>query len=203
MRYGAEHKERMRRRIVEVAGRLFRRHGYRGVGIDTIMSAAGLTRGGFYGYFRSKAALFAAVMAGEHDFTRRLQARPGRTRQALAAQALEVVTGYLHPENRRRVGQGCALASLSVDVARAGNPVRAAYGDKVRLLAAEFGRGLENAEATDPRALAAIALSVGGLMIARGVGDEALSQAILAACRDAATRELARPGGTEGRDDGA
>ena len=32
------------------------------------MAAAGLTRGGFYGYFSSKAELYAEVMRGDHDF---------------------------------------------------------------------------------------------------------------------------------------
>ena len=40
MRYRPEHKEQVRRRILTQAGRLFRRHGYEGVGIDAIMAAA-------------------------------------------------------------------------------------------------------------------------------------------------------------------
>jgi TetR/AcrR family transcriptional repressor of nem operon len=43
----------MRERIVVAAGRLLRRHGYDGVGIDDIMDAAELTRGGFSGDVRS------------------------------------------------------------------------------------------------------------------------------------------------------
>jgi hypothetical protein len=35
-----------RERIVETASRLFREHGFEGVGVDAIMSAAGLTHGG-------------------------------------------------------------------------------------------------------------------------------------------------------------
>ena len=43
MRYRPEHKQQVRRRILTWAGRLFRRHGYEGVGIDAIMAAADLT----------------------------------------------------------------------------------------------------------------------------------------------------------------
>src|SRR6185437_2367094 len=41
-------------RIVETAARLFREHGFEGVGVAELMKAAGLTHGGFYGHFESK-----------------------------------------------------------------------------------------------------------------------------------------------------
>ena len=42
-RYGSEHKEATRRRIVEAAGRRFKRDGIDGSGIATLMADAGLT----------------------------------------------------------------------------------------------------------------------------------------------------------------
>jgi len=161
-----------------------------GVGIDAIMAAAGLTRGGFYGYFRSKAELFAEVMRGEHDFNKRLQARGGKTPDELTRQALDVVAGYLHPDNRGRVGQGCTMASLSVDIARAGKRARRHHTAQLRALVAELERGLEDAHSPDPRALAAVALCVGGISLARALDDEALVQALLAACEAAAAEQL-------------
>jgi AcrR family transcriptional regulator len=112
MRYPKGHKDKTRQRIVTAAARLFRRHGYAGVGIDEIMAAADLTRGGFYGYFRSKSDLFAAVMQVEHDFNRRMGERPGESVRELGESALDVVSGYLDPRNRKSVGRGCAMASL-------------------------------------------------------------------------------------------
>jgi TetR/AcrR family transcriptional repressor of nem operon len=193
LRYRPEHKERTRRRILGQAGRLFRRHGYAGVGIDTIMAAARLTRGGFYGYFRSKADLFAQVLGGEHDLIERLRAREGTTQAELTTQAVEVVEGYLHPDHREQVGRGCYLASVSPDVARAGGAARRAYGAKLEELAAELARGLPGADARDPRALASLALCVGGLVLARAVEDDGLSRALLAAARDRVEAELVGP----------
>lgn len=193
MRYKPEHKQKTKARIVQVAGRLFRARGYDGVGIDEIMAAAGLTRGGFYGHFRSKQDLFAAVLADEHDFNRRMRARAGKTSKDLRAGALAVANGYLDPANRKAIGRGCPMASLSADVARAGKATRHAYADSLRDLAREFARGMtpkDGTEELDPRALSAIALCVGGITLARGVDDEDLSAAILAACRDAVAREL-------------
>jgi TetR/AcrR family transcriptional repressor of nem operon len=192
MRYRPQHKDKTRQRIIDRAATLFRRHGYDGVGIDTLMAAAGLTRGGFYGYFKSKAALFAAVIRKEHDFTRRMRERTGTTKAALAHQASEVVAGYLHPDNIEKVAPNCVMASLSVDVARAGAEASAAYGENVRDLAAQFARALPGAENDDRRALAAIATCVGGLIVARAVGDADLGNRILQASRRSAERELSR-----------
>ena len=42
-----ERKAETRRKILEVAGALFRKRGIDAVGVDAIMHAAGLTHGGF------------------------------------------------------------------------------------------------------------------------------------------------------------
>ena len=43
-----------RMRVIEVASKLFRQHGFDGIGVADLMKAAGLTHGGFYGNFASK-----------------------------------------------------------------------------------------------------------------------------------------------------
>jgi TetR/AcrR family transcriptional repressor of nem operon len=196
VRYDRRHKDRTRQRIVAAAGRLLRERGYDGVGIDDLMAAADLTRGGFYVHFRSKADLFAAVMADEHGFVRLLRRRRGHDRKSLNAEAKAIVADYLHPAHRGVVGRGCHLASLSVDAARASRPVRAAYAAQVRTLTRELVRGLaEPAGELDPRALAALALCVGGLVIARAAHDEEIAAAVLGSARDAAHAALDRPPG--------
>ncbi|MCP5055305.1 MAG: TetR/AcrR family transcriptional regulator [bacterium] len=189
MRYPPEHKQRTRQKIIRKAGRLFKRKGYAGVGIDTIMDAAGLTRGGFYGYFRSKGDLFAQVLAGgENDFIAKLRNRPGPDSEALNEQAMEIVTGYLAYENRDTVGKGCNLASLSVDAARADRGSRRAYTAHVKDWVCEFQRGLE--PGSEEQALRALALCVGGIVVGRALDDPKLARALLAACRSQVAEEL-------------
>ena len=48
MRYGKDHKQATRQRIVEAAGRRFKQDGIDGAGVATVMSDAGLTNGAFY-----------------------------------------------------------------------------------------------------------------------------------------------------------
>jgi AcrR family transcriptional regulator len=190
MRYPREHKRQTRERILREARRLFRAHGYEGVGIEAIMEAAGLTRGGFYGHFRSKAELFRETLREGHDLLDRLRARPGRTRATLAREGIDVVHDYLDPAHRGPVGRGCSLAALAADTARAGRGPRRAFAETVRGVAEELGRGLRDPEPDDPRALAALALCVGGLLLSRAVGDPGLADAISRACATAAEERL-------------
>lgn len=184
MPLSAEHKERSRQAIVDAAARLFRRHGFDGVGIDDIMAAAGLTRGGFYNHFRSKAALFEHVVAHKHGFIDLMRRRDGVGRARLRAQGQAIVDDYLNPDHLAEVGEGCTMAALLGDVARAGPAAKRGFGAAIDRLAGEFARGLENAAPRDPRALASLALCVGGLGLARGIGDRKLAAALLKACRD-------------------
>nr|WP_250279239.1 TetR family transcriptional regulator [Frankia sp. Cppng1_Ct_nod] len=56
---GAERRQATRRRIIETAGRRFKRDGIDGSGIATLMTDAGLTNGAFYAHFASKDDLVA------------------------------------------------------------------------------------------------------------------------------------------------
>jgi TetR/AcrR family transcriptional repressor of nem operon len=192
MRYSKEHMAQTRTRILDTAARLFREHGVDGVGIDAIMEAAGLTRGGFYGHFDSKEDLFEEVLRRKADFVVRLRARMGETREELTEEALEVVGGYLAPENRQGGARGCLMASLSVDVARSSKDARKGFADVFRDLEREFARGLTRAKDPDPRAMASIALCVGGVILSRAIGDGELADRLSKACEDAVARELSR-----------
>lgn len=187
MRYSKDHKAQTRKRILRVASEQFRRHGYDGVSIDTLMEACGLTRGGFYGHFRSKQALYRAALAGEHGFVNLLRARDATDTLGLAVQAEQVVSDYLAPDHRSRVIRGCTLASLAMETARAGAPAQRGYAKALRELVAEFERGLDQPKNLDERALAAAAACIGGLLVSAAcAADHELSDAVSAAARNTA-----------------
>lgn len=54
MKVSREKVEENRRNVIETSSRLFRENGFDGVGVSTLMQAAGLTHGGFYKQFRSR-----------------------------------------------------------------------------------------------------------------------------------------------------
>jgi len=64
-RYGKEHKQATRRRIIETSGRQFKQDGIDGSGVAMLMADAGLTNGAFYAHFASKEDLVATAVADQ------------------------------------------------------------------------------------------------------------------------------------------
>ncbi|PSK87483.1 TetR family transcriptional regulator [Murinocardiopsis flavida] len=61
--------------LIEAGRKLFAEHGYAGVGTETLVRAAGISRGALYHQFGDKTELFAEVLAAvEADVARRLAA---------------------------------------------------------------------------------------------------------------------------------
>ncbi|MFB2605101.1 TetR family transcriptional regulator, partial [Rhizobium phaseoli] len=63
MRVSRAQAEANRETVINVASRLFREHGFDGIGLKDLMKGAGLTQGGFYKQFASKDDL-AALASG-------------------------------------------------------------------------------------------------------------------------------------------
>jgi TetR/AcrR family transcriptional repressor of nem operon len=181
----AEQKEETHQRIVAAAARQFREQGLGGAGVQRIMEEAGLTHGGFYTHFGSKADLAAeaVALAMKTAHEQWLEGAdflhgPGGTRRMLEV--------YLNRAHRDNPGAGCPLPSTSADVARAAPAVRRAYATELRKIIESLERRLEDPEdeETHQRAVGAMALCVGGLLLARAVDDDALSDDIMRACRE-------------------
>lgn len=186
MPYTAEHKQRTRDRIVAAARRLFKTHGYEGVAIDNIMAEAGLTRGGFYAHFETKEALFAEVVAwlGPSD---EMRERFSDEKEATGDRALAFVRTYLSHAHREDLAEGCPLATLSVDISRAGPAARRSYTQALRNAIKRFALYFPRRTAgTEELAYGLLASCVGGMVLARAVEDKATADAILKACRKAA-----------------
>lgn len=167
---------------------MFRESGYDGVGVDAIMHEAGLTPGGFYAHFASKEVLFAEAMTTALE--------PGNTLRAAKSSVLSaadplgvLIKGYLSRTHRDGIGEGCPLPALTSDVARKSDATRESYERQfLRFLNEIEGLLPEDSTSSRERALAIIAQCVGGLMLARAVKNEKLSDQILKSCRLAAAR---------------
>lgn len=191
MRYSKQHKAKVRARIIAEAGRRFRRFGYAGVSIDSLMARAGLTRGGFYRHFKSKASLFAEVIRSQHEYVDRLRGRKGSSDAELRDEAIEIASHYVSPTYRRGVIKGCGIASLAMETCRSPAPVRRAYAASLRELIEEFSRGLPDSETLDDRAVETVILSVGALLLANASdGDDELSGRVSAVAQRAIERAL-------------
>jgi TetR/AcrR family transcriptional repressor of nem operon len=175
-----------RQKILDVAGTLFRKHGFDGIGVADIMKRAGLTHGGFYGHFPSKdelAAQSCARVLGKEGWTERVA---GTTEPSIEA----VVRGYLSPRHRDDPAHGCLLAAVGSDVVRQPRSVRRAFTEGLRSRLDTLQKLIpgRSAAARREQALATMAGLVGALMLSRAVDDPTLSDEIL----EAAAREFGR-----------
>lgn len=183
--------EANRERIVDVAGELFREKGFDGIGLNELMQAAGLTRGGFYGHFESKDELASlacerALSANNH-YWEELSAKP-------PAEALQALVGfYLSDLHCQRLANGCAMAALAGDVARAGpslqGPFEAGVENFLRVL--EPLMQADGPEKRREQALSTLSQLVGSLVLARAVRSPELSRDLRAAAGAAVMREQA------------
>ena len=191
MRKSRKETAKTRKRIVAAASAEFREHGIVATGLADLMKAAGLTRGGFYKHFRSKADLLREVTtASIESKTTTMKAnadkRPGQ--KGLNA----AVASYLSLDHRDRPRDGCPLAAMGVELARADAKTRAAategFLNYVEVLAS-YGDSLPPNQAKK-RAIAATTTMIGALTMARVVKDAKLSESILKYAADSILRSF-------------
>ena len=186
-------KQETHERIVDVAARAIRRHGYAGVGVADVMKEAGLTHGGFYAHFDSREALLVEALerAGRQSgeaITRALERRAARGVSAFRA----LVEAYLGDEQLASLETGCPVAALAGDMPRQSDAVRAASAVRVRRLVAGVQAALPHAS----RATASVVAGtlVGTLQLARALGANADGRAMLSAARKALLQQYDAPG---------
>ncbi len=198
MRYGPEHKDETRTKVLRAAGAALRAHGTRGVGVAEIMRGAGLTHGGFYAHFRSRDDLVAqsiAFMFTEAGDRYRRWTEGMSPPQALAA----YIDRYVSERHRDDPARGCPLTSLMADAARSDDAARAGFDAGVRHMVGVLAAWLPPAEEpAESRAAALLAGMVGTVALARAVSDRAQSNAILEAGRRAARAAAGVPIETPG-----
>jgi TetR/AcrR family transcriptional repressor of nem operon len=174
MPYSAEHKESTRQRIVSSAARLFNRKGFSEVTISEIMTAAGLTHGGFYRHFKSKDELYSEVITQFlHRPPEPWQQKPAERCAPGQPFARYVVGAYLSRGHLEDVDGCCPLIGLPSDAARSGQAVKSAYRQVAESMIRLFEVNLNGPEARE-QALVFVALCVGGMVLARAIDDEVL-----------------------------
>ncbi len=174
-RYGKEHKEATRRRIVEAAGRRFKRDGIDGSGIATLMADAGLTNGAFYAHFDSKNDLVAAAVAEQlREQRENYWQRPGPSVEQL-------VREYLSVRHRDDSEHGCPSAALLDEIGRCPTSTKQAYTDGVLAIADEIAGRLapDDPESARATTLSLCALLIGTLQLSRALADRQLADEVL------------------------
>ena len=176
-RYGSEHKQVTRQRIIDAAGRRLKQDGIDGSGVATLMADAGLTNGAFYAHFDSKDDLVATVVGDQLD------------RQALefselpgGSEGLTAFVGeYLSPAHRDHPEVGCPSAALLDELGRGTDATKRAYTTGTTAILDEIAARLkpDDPDSAKGTALALFTMLVGSMQLARAVDDKELSDTVL------------------------
>jgi TetR/AcrR family transcriptional regulator, transcriptional repressor for nem operon len=174
MRVSREQVLENKRTILEAAGRLFRERGFESVTVTDVMKSAGLTHGGFYGYFKSKDDLIAQALAEVLEDAKTLPAD-------LAAFAEQ----YLSPAHRDNFACGCPVAALASETIRQPGGARAEMTEGLRRQIEGLSQVAPGADEGRKRraAIGSWVAMVGALILARMSDDAELSDEVLSESR--------------------
>ena len=184
MRVSRIQAEENRKKVIDVASRLFREHGFEGIGLKDLMEGAGLTHGAFYKQFASKDDLAAQASR------RALEGAFGRCATAAAANPQDplgaVIAFYLSMGHRGERMDGCPVVALGSDAARQGADVKASFEAGIREYLEMLGSWVGEAGGEEPngKAMSVLSTMIGAVLLSRAVNDPDLAQAFLEAATD-------------------
>ncbi|KPH06450.1 TetR/AcrR family transcriptional regulator (plasmid) [Rhizobium acidisoli] len=187
MRVSRAQAEANRETVIDVASRLFREHGFDGIGLKDLMKGAGLTQGGFYKQFESKDDLVALASGRAMESAVRRWSRVA----AGSPDPLEAVVDlYLSPGHREEKGGGCPLAALGSDAARLSEEVRAPFQNGIEAHLQILDELIPTSDGAKPhdKAMVILSLMVGAVTISRILTDQRMSERVLETATDAVKR---------------
>ncbi|RWB46109.1 MAG: TetR/AcrR family transcriptional regulator [Mesorhizobium sp.] len=191
MRVSRNQAEQNRQTVIDVASRLFREHGFDGIGLKDLMKGAGLTQGAFYKQFASKEDLAAQASrrAMESSAHRWAEATASKPEDPVGA----VIEFYLSSGHRGERMDGCPVVALGSDAARQGSDVKASFETGIRKYLDLLGGWVGDARQGDSRdrAMAILSTMVGAVILSRAVNDEGLSEQFLQAAAESIRAGLA------------
>ena len=187
MRVSRAQAEANRETVINVASRLFREHGFDGIGLKDLMKGAGLTQGGFYKQFESKDDLVALASGRAMESAIRRWSRVA----AGSADPFDAVVGmYLSTGHQGEKGDGCPLAALGSDAARQSEEVRLPFQNGIEAHLQILDELIPASDGTKPydKAMVVLSLMVGAVTISRIMTDQGMSERLLEAAADAVKR---------------
>jgi TetR/AcrR family transcriptional repressor of nem operon len=171
-----------RKRIVEVAAKAFKSNGIQATGVAEIMSAAGLTHGGFYRHFESKEQLVAEACASSMELL--VEAAEAAAAGGDAA-FLKHLESFISTEHRAEYLGGCPLVAMGSELARADIETRHAASQGFQQMIDIIAK---RSQAKGPKsakedAIFTLSSMIGAVTMARIMDDPKVSNQILAIAR--------------------
>lgn len=176
----SDKKTKTRERILEAARSALIQHGPAEPSVSQVMGAAGLTVGGFYAHFDSKDELMLEAFRQLLSERRALLAHVDPSLDGEGRRAL-VSAFYLSRKHRDAQVHVCPLPNSIGEMQRLPDVFREVLAEHIELMTAAMVDRPEDAD----KALADLALMIGGLALARALGTGELSDRILRAAKSA------------------
>jgi TetR/AcrR family transcriptional repressor of nem operon len=177
MKVSREQVAKNRLNILEAASRLFSKRGFDAVTIVDVMKDAGLTHGGFYGYFDSKDELITEAIAVSLK----------RQEEAKADTFAKYCAAYLSEYHRQHREGGCTFAALASEAVRQAPAVRHEMTESLKRMINELAELVPGDDVDARRRTAVFGFSamMGGLILSRVTDDKTLSDELLQTNREA------------------
>ncbi len=184
MPYAAGHRDRVRKKIIDSARKLFNRRGFESVSISEIMADAKMTHGGFYSYFGSKSDLYAEVLNCFFTDPEWKNCWEGvHVDLSSSDVGSQVVRAYLSRQHYEDVENSCPMVALPTDVARSGTSARRAFETVFRAMVSVLERSLvDKQKPRKSKAQAIAALCIGGMVVARTMVDRPTADELRKSC---------------------
>lgn len=188
MPYTKAHKDKTRERILESSFRLFVIKGFEGLTIDDLMNNCGLTRGGFYAHFKSKAELYSESIKFAANRSKLANLKPEHlSDQQWLCLLLDRYLSVEHVSGKN----SCPLAFLATDINVKNEQANSAYINTFQRMNAailEYAKSCTDCDEQD--VLAVTAMIIGAVAIARKFQDQEAVEGLLKACRREAGAKL-------------
>ncbi|HEY0800432.1 MAG TPA: TetR/AcrR family transcriptional regulator [Steroidobacteraceae bacterium] len=175
MKVSREQVAENRRKILDAAVRLLCERGFDAVTLGDVMKEAGLTHGGFYGYFQSKDDLLAQACAYAVVRDREVTVQPLQ----------DYAVNYLSTNHRDNRAEGCPFSAIGTEAVRQSPEIRRKLTEGLRRYIDRFSETAAGSKPAQRRvdAIASFSAMLGGVILARIVDDGKLSDEVLSANR--------------------
>lgn len=192
MGHSQAQKAQSRERILQEAATQVRSGGLESLSVAKLMRSVGLTHGGFYGHFASRSELLDCALKRALAEGATASRAGADTQRPMNFEAF--LRGYLSRSHRDARHEGCAIAALASDVARADEnapELREAMTERLEAFIQRVAAGMGGDAGNDDEAMFAVSAMVGGLLLSRVMTDPKRSDALLRAVKAALSERRA------------
>lgn len=170
-----------KQRLLDAGASLMRERGFNGTSLDDICAAAGVTKGGFFHYFKGKADIAKAALT---QFAQERATMSGTAPFNQLPDPFDRVVGRIefakHAATGGGVTKGCLIGTLAQELAFTNPELRAACDDAFKEIKETFTKDLAEAKALyapksnfDPKDFVGLYVSIvqGGMLMAKTSQD--------------------------------